>query len=153
MAPKIPIEHRHLAEVCQRHHIRSLALFGSVLRDDFGPASDVDVLVEFEPDHVPGLDFFLIEEELSRLFGQRVDLNTHGFLGPELLDRVLAEAEVQFVHTSFDQAVHARLLPPVPEVEGDRQQALLGSVEILGDILEPVLPAEDWEVLGIRGEE
>jgi len=109
MAPKIPIEHRHLAEVCRRHHIRSLALFGSVLRDDFGPASDVDVLVEFEPDHVPGLDFFLIEEELSRLFGQRVDLNTPGFLGPELLDRVLAEAEVQFVQASFDPAVYGPL--------------------------------------------
>jgi len=99
MAPKISIDHRQLAELCRRRHIRSLALFGSVLRNDFGPASDVDVLAEFEPGHVPGLDFFLIEEELSRLLGRRVDLNTPGFLGPELLDRVLAEAEVQFVQT------------------------------------------------------
>ena len=96
MASKIPIDSQKLAELCRRHHIRWLALFGSVLRNDFGPLSDVDVLAEFAPGHVPGLDFFLIEEELSRLFGRRVDLNTPGFLGPELLGRVLPEAEVQF---------------------------------------------------------
>lgn len=62
------------------HHIRRLSLFGSVLRDDFGPASDVDVLVEFEPGHVPGLAFFAMEEELSRIIGRKVDLNTPGFL-------------------------------------------------------------------------
>jgi predicted nucleotidyltransferase len=97
MASKIPIDSQKLADLCRRHHIRWLALFGSVLRNDFGPSSDVDVLAEFAPDHVPGLDFFLIEEELSRLLGRRVDLNTPGFLGPELVHRVLAEAEVQFV--------------------------------------------------------
>ncbi|HZF13716.1 MAG TPA: nucleotidyltransferase family protein [Thermoanaerobaculia bacterium] len=97
MAPRIPIDRRQLADFCRQRHIRWLALFGSVLREDFGPASDVDVLVEFEPGHVPGLDFFLIEEELSRLLGHRVDLNTPGFLGPELRERVLAESEVQFV--------------------------------------------------------
>jgi len=97
MAARIPIDRRQLADFCRQRHIRWLALFGSVLREDFGPASDVDVLVEFEPGHVPGLDFFLIEEELSRLFGRRVDLNTPGFLGPELRERVLAESEVQFV--------------------------------------------------------
>jgi predicted nucleotidyltransferase len=85
MASKIPIDSQKLADLCRRHHIRWLALFGSVLRNDFGPLSDVDVLAEFAPDHVPGLDFFLIEEELSRLLGRRVDLNTPGFLGPELV--------------------------------------------------------------------
>jgi predicted nucleotidyltransferase len=99
MASKIPIDHRQLTELCRRRHIRRLAIFGSVLRNDFGPASDVDVLAELEPDHVPGLDFFLIEEEVSSLLGRRVDLNTPGFLGPELLGRVLAEAEVQFVQS------------------------------------------------------
>ena len=99
MAAKISIDHRKLADLCRRHHIRKLALFGSVLRSDFGPASDIDVLAEFEPGQAPGLDFFLIEEELSRLLGRRVDLNTPGFLGPELLGRVLAEAEVQLVQT------------------------------------------------------
>jgi uncharacterized protein len=97
MAAKISIDPQRLADFCRQHHIRWLALFGSVLRNDFGPASDVDVLAEFAPDHVPGLDFFLIEEELSQLLGRRVDLNTPGFLGPDLLPRVLAEAEVQFV--------------------------------------------------------
>lgn len=97
MSARIPIDQAKLADFCRRHHIWKLALFGSVLRNDFGPASDVDVLAEFEVGHTPGLDFFLIEEELSRLLGRKVDLNTPGFLGPELLSRVLAEAEVQFV--------------------------------------------------------
>lgn len=79
------------------HHIRRLSLFGSVLRDDFGPASDVDVLVEFEPGHVPGLAFFAMEEELSRIIGRKVDLNTPGFLSPYLRDRIEKESEVQYV--------------------------------------------------------
>jgi hypothetical protein len=65
------------------HYIRRLSLFGSVLRDDFGPASDVDVL-EFEPDHVPGLAFFSMEEELSQIIGRKVDLNTSSVLEPVL---------------------------------------------------------------------
>ena len=52
---KLTISAQQLEAFCRRHHIRKLALFGSVLRDDFGPDSDVDVLVEFEPGHVPGL--------------------------------------------------------------------------------------------------
>ena len=77
-----------------RHHIRRLALFGSVLRDDFGPHSDLDVLVEFEEGATPGLRFFAIEGELSELLGQKVDLNTPGFLSPDFREQVLAEAEV-----------------------------------------------------------
>lgn len=94
---RIPIDREALAAFCRRHHIRKLGLFGSVLRDDFGPESDVDVLVEFEPGHVPGLAFFAMEEELSRLLGRKVDLNTPGFLSPYFRDRVLEEAEVQYV--------------------------------------------------------
>jgi len=93
---RIPIDRRRLSEFCRRHHIRRLGFFGSVLRDDFGPDSDVDVLVEFEPGHVPGLRFFSMEEELSRLLGRKVDLNTPGFLSPYFRDQVLAEAEVEY---------------------------------------------------------
>ncbi len=99
MSPKIAIDHARIAEFCRRHHIRRLALFGSVLRDDFGPESDVDVLVEFEPDHVPGLAFIAMEVELSAILGRNVDLVTPGFLSRHLRDRVLVEAEVQYVET------------------------------------------------------
>ncbi|HKA53164.1 MAG TPA: nucleotidyltransferase family protein [Candidatus Binatia bacterium] len=95
---KIPIPKEQIAEFCRRHHIRKLALFGSVLRDDFRPDSDVDVLVEFEPDHLPGLIGFAgMELELSQLLGDRkVDLNTPQFLSPYFRDEVLEEAEVQY---------------------------------------------------------
>jgi len=83
-----------LEEFCRRHHIRKLALFGSVLRDDFGPDSDIDVLVEFEPDHIPGLAFFSMEDELSEMIGRKVDLNTPGFLSPRFRTRVAAGALV-----------------------------------------------------------
>lgn len=95
-AHRIAIDPEDLAGFCRRHHIRRLALFGSILRDDFGPQSDVDVLVEFEPGHVPGLAFFSLEEELSRLVGRKVDLNTPGFLSPYFRDSVLSEAEVLY---------------------------------------------------------
>ena len=94
---RIAINRKRLAGFCRRNHIRRLALFGSVLRDDFGPDSDVDVLVEFEPDHVPGLRFFALERELSEILGRKVDLNTPSFLSPYFRSRVLAEAEVQYV--------------------------------------------------------
>ena len=77
---------------CQKHHIRRLSLFGSVVRDDFGPQSDIDVLVEFEPNHTPGFDFFLMETELSQLVGRKVDLLTLNFLSPEIRQSVLSEA-------------------------------------------------------------
>jgi uncharacterized protein len=89
---RIPISQDTIADFCRRHHIRRLALFGSVLRDDFGPDSDADVLVEFEPGHVPGLAFFDMQDELSALFGRQVDLNTPGFLSPYFRDAVLASA-------------------------------------------------------------
>ena len=97
MSPKIPIDQDKIAEFCRRHHICRLALFGSVLRDDFGPNSDVDVLVEFEPGHVPGLAFLAMEAELSEILGRKVDLNTPNFLSPYFRDLVLTEAEVYYV--------------------------------------------------------
>jgi len=97
MSPRVNIDQHELAAFCIRHHIRKLSLFGSVLRDDFGPESDVDVLVEFEPDHIPGLAFLDMEAELGRMLGHKVDLNTPGFLSSYIRDRVLQEAEVQYV--------------------------------------------------------
>ena len=73
-----------------------MALFGSVLRDDFNEESDIDVLVEFEPGAAVGLNFFSIERELSLLLGRKVDLNTPGFLGKYVRDQILNEAEVQY---------------------------------------------------------
>ena len=86
-----------LIEFCERHHIRRLSLFGSILRDDFRPDSDVDVLVEFEPGHTPGLGIVDVEEDLSKLFGgRRVDMVNPKYLNPRIKDRVLSTAEVQY---------------------------------------------------------
>ena len=74
MKGNINIPREKLGEFCRRHHIRRLGLFGSVLREDFSDESDVDVLVEFEPGHEPGFAFFGMQEELSELFGRKVDL-------------------------------------------------------------------------------
>ncbi len=81
-----------IAEYCQRNRIRRLALYGSVLRDDFTPESDVDVLVEFEPDARVGLAFFTMHEELSTILGRRVDLST--FKGVEESRNWLLKAEI-----------------------------------------------------------
>jgi predicted nucleotidyltransferase len=96
MSPKVAVDRSTIAAFCRRHHIRKLALFGSVLRDDFRPDSDVDVLVEFEPGHVPGLAFFAMQRELSEILGRKVDLNTPQCLSRYYRDEVLAEAEVQY---------------------------------------------------------
>lgn len=87
-----------IAGFCRAHHIRKLALFGSVLRDDFGPDSDIDVLVEFEPGHVPGfIRLAGMECELSRLLGGRtVDIRTPEDLSEHFRDEVVATAEVQY---------------------------------------------------------
>lgn len=85
-----------LVAFCRRHHIRKLSLFGSVVRGEASPDSDLDVLVEFEPGWTPGLDFFELQDALSRLFGRTVDLNTPAFLSRHFRNKVLAEAEVQY---------------------------------------------------------
>lgn len=94
---KIRVPREQLVEFCRRHHIRKLAFFGSVLRDDFGPQSDVDVLVEFEEGKTPGFAFFGMQAELSKILGRKVDLNTPGFLNKYFRDRVLSEAMVEYV--------------------------------------------------------
>jgi predicted nucleotidyltransferase len=93
---QIDVPAEQIAEFCRRNHIKRLALFGSVLREDFTPQSDIDVLVEFEPDARIGLRFFRLEQELSEMFGRKVDLNTPGFLSNYFRDEVLAEAEVYY---------------------------------------------------------
>jgi uncharacterized protein len=92
----IDIPKEKITHFCQHWHIAKLSLFGSVLRDDFRPNSDIDVLVEFQPDYIPGfLKLHQIQEELSTLLGQRqIDLVTPKFLNYRIRDRILAEAEV-----------------------------------------------------------
>jgi len=88
-----------LSDFCERHHIRRLAIYGSALRGDFEPDSDVDVLVDFMPGHTPGFfRLFEMEEELSGLFGGRkADMRTPEDLSRYFRDEVVATAEVQHV--------------------------------------------------------
>jgi hypothetical protein len=98
MSPHLIIDRTAVKAFCQRHHITRLALFGSALRDDFGPDSDVDVLVEFQQGHVPGLEFVTMERELSGLLqDRRVDLVTPKFLNARIREQVLQEAEPLYV--------------------------------------------------------
>jgi len=86
-----------IAGFCRRNQIRRLALFGSAIRDDFTPESDVDVLVEFEPGARVGLLRLAgLELELGEILGRKVDLNTPGFLSKYYRHQVLSEAEVQY---------------------------------------------------------
>lgn len=92
---RITFDKESIARFCRENHIRKLGFFGSVLRDDFGPESDVDLLVEFEPGHVPGLfGISHMELELSPIFGGRkVDLRTAGDLSRYFREQVVAAAE------------------------------------------------------------
>ncbi len=93
--PKIPKD--LIAEFCRKHHIRKLALYGSCLREDFGPESDIDFLVEFAPQHIPTLfDVAGMEIELSGMLGRKVDLRTAQDLSRYFRDDVVALAEVQY---------------------------------------------------------
>lgn len=94
--PHLGVPAETIADRCRRHHIRKLSFFGSVLREDFGAESDVGMLVEFEPAHIPGfLRLYGVEQELSELLGgRRVDLVTEKFLNRRIRDGVLATAEV-----------------------------------------------------------
>lgn len=97
MSIKIEVPSKEVTAFCQRHHIRQLALFGSVLRDDFTPESDIDVLVEFELGHTPGLAFFAMQRELTEILGRKVDLNTARGLSPYFRQEVVDGAEVLYV--------------------------------------------------------
>jgi predicted nucleotidyltransferase len=95
--PRIRVPKKKLENFCQRNHIIRLSLFGSVLYDSFGVDSDIDVLVEFDPEHVPGFALIRMQDELSDLFGGRkVDLVTPKFLNRRIRSQVEAEAVVQY---------------------------------------------------------
>lgn len=97
MSVSIGIDKAEIAECCRQHCIRQLALFGSVLRDDFRPDSDVDVLVSFEPSaHVGLITLAGMEIELSRILGRRAEMHTVKGLNPQFRDEVLGLAEVQY---------------------------------------------------------
>jgi uncharacterized protein len=99
MTARLALDAAQIEAFCRRHHIRKLALFGSVLRDDFRPDSDVDVLVDFEPGQTVGL-FRLVgmEQELTEIVGRKVDLRTPGDLSHYFRQQVLDSAEVLYVH-------------------------------------------------------
>lgn len=97
IAPAMPdllqsIDRDRLAQLCDRHGIAKLALFGSAARGQLRPESDLDILVEFAPGRRVGLRFITVQEELQALLGRPVDLNTRAFLSPHFRDRVEAEA-------------------------------------------------------------
>ena len=94
---KINLSNEEIADFCGRHHIRRLSLFGSVLREDFRPDSDVDVLVEFEEGHVPGLITFSgMEIEMGELIGRKVDMRTPEDLSRYFRKEVVESAQVQY---------------------------------------------------------
>lgn len=96
---RIDIPKDRIAEFCRRHHIRKLALFGSVLREDFSPDSDVDVLVDFEPGHVPGYAFVDMRDELAAIVNldpDGVDMVTAKFLSPFIRRHVLQDLETLY---------------------------------------------------------
>lgn len=95
---RIEIPSAAIADFCTRNHIRWLALFGSVLREDFRPDSDIDVLVEFEPGHrYTYFTLSQLEDELGELLGHRIDLHIPKSLHPFLRDKVLGQAEALYV--------------------------------------------------------
>jgi len=94
---RVDVPQDQLAECARRHHVRRLALFGSTLRDSFGPERDVDVLVEFEPGHVPGpISMAAIELELSAMLGHRVGLRTTAELSRYFRKEVTQEAQTLY---------------------------------------------------------
>jgi hypothetical protein len=98
MNPAVSLPTEAIAAFCREHGIRRLSVFGSALRDDFTPDSDIDLLVEFEPDRIPGLlGIARLERQLSALLGGRkVDLRTPEDLSRYFREQVLQEAEVQY---------------------------------------------------------
>ena len=96
MSPAIAIDRKALSEFCEKRHIQKLSLFGSAVRADFRPASDLDILVEFKTGHTPGLAFFALAEELGSILGRKVDLNTLRCLSPYFRDQVLSESEILY---------------------------------------------------------
>lgn len=98
---RLEVSREALDRLCRRYHVRRLALFGSVLREeDFGAESDLDVLVEFEPGHTPGLAFVRLQRDLSELLGYRVDLHTYRSLSRYFRDEVLEASQPLYERVS-----------------------------------------------------
>ncbi|MFP3897671.1 MAG: nucleotidyltransferase family protein [Anaerolineales bacterium] len=94
---RLDVSSKRIAEFCRRHRVRSLAVFGSVLRDDFRPDSDVDLLVEFESDAEIGfMALSRMRRELSELLGRPVDLVPRQGLKPRIRESVLSDAETLY---------------------------------------------------------
>ena len=126
MEPRIEIPRPELEAFCRRNHIRRLSLFGSVLREDFRDDSDVDVLVEFEAGQVPGLKFFRLERELSKLLGRKVELHTPAFLSRHFRDRALAETRVQYDVEAKLEAVREAAKHQFPTADIEQMLAEIG---------------------------
>ena len=93
----LPLPRNEIEQFCLRNHIRKLSLFGSVLTPRFGPESDIDILVEFEPEKIPTLfDVIGMEQELTQKLGRNVDLRTPGDLSRYFRDQVVATAALQY---------------------------------------------------------
>jgi predicted nucleotidyltransferase len=95
--PNIDSLEKEVTEFCMRNHIRRLSVFGSYLRKDMTPHSDIDILVEFDPDHIPGLiRLARMENELSSILGCKADMRTAEDLSPYFRQEVLDSAEVKY---------------------------------------------------------
>ncbi len=96
---RIQLPREKIAAFCRRHRIKKLSLYGSILREDFTASSDVDVLVEFEPEAEVGFfDIAAMELEFSQLLGRTVDMRTAAEISRHFRERVIREAETQYVH-------------------------------------------------------
>jgi len=96
---QIDVAQDRLDDFCQCHHITRMAFYGSVLRDDFHADSDVDVLIAFDPDHVPGWEMIGMMDELQHLLGREVDVTTFDAIHPLLRDKILAS-----IRTVYERA-------------------------------------------------
>lgn len=95
----IPITEERIAEFCRKNHIARLSFFGSVLRNDFRPDSDVDVLVEFEEGKIPGLAFFRMQEEFANMVGRKVDLLTPDSIKSHYRQNILSSAKEYYAQS------------------------------------------------------
>jgi predicted nucleotidyltransferase len=96
LTQNVTISQEAIVDFCRKHHIRKLAFFGSVLGDNYGEHSDIDILVEFEAGHVPGFAFFDLQDELTALLGRSVDLHTPKSLSRYFREQVISEATVLY---------------------------------------------------------
>lgn len=99
----ISLPYAEIAAFCVRHHIDRFWLFGSVLRDDFAPDSDIDVLVEFAPEHTPGLSYFGLADELAEILGHPVDLSTSSALSKYIRGKVMRSVRLIYERTGLRQ--------------------------------------------------